>query len=436
VLRKGRCSNEPTRCTLAGAKTELPYAGIDSVCPECGSPLAAIAATEVPASEPISPRGLSTSLQSEPARPASARSNRYQPQATDRPIGKDGAMKFSQMAIIGAVIALLGFFLWRFVLQPRPVTIPDLASTESFEGADNVQVTQISPAQLRRVSVATEARSVPDAAGPIVAQLPAGSVLDVSGRVEAGGIMWLRVSLPNDGSRSGFVREDQMANLGDDALSTSPIDPLAGTLIPPNEVPGTVAPEIVGPIQARVPSTFYIASQQATIRQEASLASPKVGALAFTDPITIVAQRTVGIATWYQVLLPNIGLGWINGRFLSTTPRETPIDAPPIVSSPPGSKPDIVPPTSATELSETGKADNQSALTALGPGATLRVDASIANIRKEAGATGNSIAEVLQRDTLMTIEDVRIVNGVPWYRVTSPSGAQGWVSGRTVVENK
>jgi hypothetical protein len=41
----------------------------------------------------------------------------------------------------------------------------------------------------------------------------------------------------------------------------------------------------------------------------------------------------------------------------------------------------------------------------------------------------------LGRDTLMSVEDVRILNGVPWYRVTSPSGAKGWVSGRTVVED-
>jgi hypothetical protein len=69
------------------------------------------------------------------------------------------------------------------------------------------------------------------------------------------------------------------------------------------------------------------------------------------------------------------------------------------------------------------------------PGATLRVDASFANIRKEPGATGDTILEVLQRDTLLSVEDVRIINGVPWYKVTSPGGVQGWVSGRTVVEN-
>lgn len=452
MLRKGRCSNDPTQCTLAANKTELPYAGMDSVCPECGSPLAAIAATSrsattapdreslsstgAPASEAVLPTGSSLSRQAEPARQASRRSGRYEPEALERPVRDNGAMKFSQAAIVAAVIALLGFFLWRFVLQPRPVSIPDLASMEGFGVTNGVDVTQISPAQLRRVSVTTQAHAVPDAAGPIVAQLPAGTMLDVSGRVEAGGIIWLRVSLPNDGSRSGFVREDQMTNLRDEALSGSPIDPLAGTLIPSNQAPGTVAAEIVGPIQARVPYTFYIASQQATIRQEANSTSAKVGAFEFADPVTVVAQRTVGIGTWYQILLPSGGVGWINARFLSNTPRETPIDAAPVPQSPPASKPDIVPPTSTPDASETGKADNQSAVTALGPGATLRVDASIANIRKEPGATGDTILEVLQRDTLLSVEDVRIINGVPWYKVTSPGGVQGWVSGRTVVENK
>lgn len=443
-VRKGRCSNDPQNCTLAAHKTELPYAGIDSVCPECGSPLAALAGVQsapTPAqivqTPPPSPTPAVQSDYQNAPRPEDTRYDR-QPDYNEESRAPTGsAMKVTQIVIVGAALALVGFFGWRMFLQPRPVQGPDLAASANVTGVGSQQVTQISPAQLRSVAMATEARGIPDAAGAVVAQFQPGTMLDITGQIAVNGINWLRVSLPNDSSRSGFVREDQMVSIGGGALSVTPLDGLPPT--PSTGIIGQVpaTPAVIGPIQAREPATLYIASLRANIRQEADAASTKVGSYEFIDPIVVVGQRSVGSVIWYQVQLPSGGNGWINARLVSSAPRDIPLDKASAVPSSGTIK--LVPkPASPSDapVSDVGKNDDQAAIMAMGPGATIRVDATIANLRKEPGATGNSVVEALQRDTLMTVEDVRIVNGVPWYRVTSPNRAQGWVSGRTVVENK
>jgi uncharacterized protein YgiM (DUF1202 family) len=443
---------------MAQSKAELPYAGVDSVCPECGSPLAAIATTGPSATDtvrppraapPVSPPYNEPAPQrAEPAfdrdRVGRAYTAQEPYQTPPRPATfeaepsaapRDSAMKFTQIAIVGAAIVLIGFFVWKMFLAPREVATPELPASASVPGGTVPQIVQISPPQMRRVDVVAEARSTPDAASSVVAMLPAGSLVDVTGQVQAGGLNWLRVTLPNDSSKSGFVREDQLASMGDGSLTISPVD---GTQLP--AVPGTPPTgslEAVGPIQPMSPATFYVASRQANVRQEATSSSPKLGTFELADPLTVIAQRTVGARVWYQVQLPNGATGWINGGLLSATPRTTPIDAPPpkAPGNPEANSPK--PPTGSEKpSSQIGEMDNQEAMRAFGPGTTLRVDATSANLRKEPGVTGNSVVESLPRDTLMSVEDVRIVDGVPWYRVTSPNRAQGWVSGRTVVQDR
>jgi uncharacterized protein YgiM (DUF1202 family) len=352
----------------------------------------------------------------------------------------NSAMKLTQLAIVGAAIALIGFFAWRMFLQPRPVSAPDLAATASVTGVGSQQVVQISPAQLRRVTVATPAFGTPDAAGPVMAQLNAGSMLDVTGQIQVAGVNWLRVSLPNDSSKSGFVREDQMSAVGDGALSMAPMDPSLGGQVAGTALPGAaspIAPDVIGPIQAREPTTYYVASLLANIRQEANASSAKVGTFEFTDPITVIGQRSVGAGVWYQVQLPSGGNGWINGRLLSAAPRDIPLDKTTAGGQNTATKPPSQPAIASDQPSKDPVVpDSQPPLTALDPGTTIRVNASVANLRKEPGATGNSVVEVLARDSLMSVEDVRILNGVPWYRVTSPNGTKGWVSGRTIVADK
>jgi uncharacterized protein YgiM (DUF1202 family) len=363
----------------------------------------------------------------EPRRP----SYDYEPE-TRAP--KDNAMKLTGMVVVGAAVALIGFFGWRTFLQPRPATGPSAATTAPAADVMSGQLTQVSPPQMRKANVPVEVRTIPDAASEILSNLPAGSLVDVTGRVQVSGVTWLRVTLPNDSSKSGFVRDDQMAPLAEAGVQIAPIDPLAPPVTPGNVTPA-IAPSVLGPVQALVPQKFYVATQTGNVRVEASANSGRVGTLTFNDELEVVAQRTVGGALWYQVKLPNGGDGWMNARLLSADPRESPLDA---QTGAPSTKIEkIVPkPSSDGPISEIGKRDNQEAFSAYGPGTSLRVDAVTANLRKEPGASGNTVIESLGRDTLMSVEDVRILNGVPWYRVTTPSGAQGWISGRTVVEDR
>jgi uncharacterized protein YgiM (DUF1202 family) len=449
-VRKGRCSNDPKNCTLAASKAELPYAGVDSICPECSAPLAALAGTNqsYEAAQPTTPPAyVPPAPTPSVARPqytqADMRENAPSYQGTGgRATSYDyepapprgGAMKLTQMAVIGAVLALVGFVGFK-LLQPKPAEVPEIGSNANVTDVGGAQVMQISPPQMRRVNIATQARLVPDEAGAIIGNLPVGSLLDVTGQAQVNGINWLRITLPNDSSKSGFVREDQLASLGDGGLAISPMDPMTpgGQAVPGVPAPAT---EIIGPVQPLTPTKFYIASRTANLRQEANAASTRVAALPFNEEVSVIAQRSVGDKLWYQVQLPTGGVAWINARLLSGDPRETPIDTAPATDQKPEKVgPNSLPPTDLPST-EIGKRDNQEALSAYGNGTTLRVDATTANLRKEPGATGNSIVEAMGRDTLMTVEDVRIVNGVPWYRVTSPNGAQGWVSGRTVVENR
>jgi hypothetical protein len=73
---------------------------------------------------------------------------------------------------------------------------------------------------------------------------------------------------------------------------------------------------------------------------------------------------------------------------------------------------------------------------AVSVGTLMRVDTPTASLRARPGAGGDSVLEVLPTDTLMSVEDVRIVAGMPWYLVTTPKGNQGWLSGRTLVANQ
>jgi hypothetical protein len=73
---------------------------------------------------------------------------------------------------------------------------------------------------------------------------------------------------------------------------------------------------------------------------------------------------------------------------------------------------------------------------AVSVGTLMRVDTPSASLRARPGAAGDPVLEILPIDTLMTVEDVRIVAGMPWYQVTSPKGNQGWLSGRALVANQ
>jgi len=145
--------------------------------------------------------------------------------------------------------------------------------------------------------------------------------------------------------------------------------------------------------------------------------------------VMVVAQQMSNGLPWYQVQLTNGRMGWISSTAAVLASQN----------------PNAVSDTGAVPAAEASpipapKAEAEAELPA-GPmaesvGTLMRVDTPTASLRARPGAAGDPVLEVLATDTLMTVEDVRIVAGMPWYQVTSPRGNQGWLSGRTLVANQ
>jgi uncharacterized protein YgiM (DUF1202 family) len=346
-------------------------------------------------------------------------------------------MQFTQFAVAGAAIALVGFFAWRMFMDPRGQagsTAPEFQGGADSAGAQAGEVQQISPPEVRRAAMTTEVRERPDPSSPLLTSLSAGQVLDVTGRAEAASGTWLRVSLPDNASRSGFVRADQLSNLGAGELALEPGNSVLGqTPSAPGLVPGQTTPEVVGPIEPMAPATYYVASKQANVRAAASATSARVAQTKFGDGITVIGQRSVGTRIWYQVQLANGASGWVNGGLLSVSVPSAPIDIAPPKADPPTATPAApAKPPGAEDQPATPASPSQGSV-AESVGTVMRVVSLNANLRATPGTAPGFGVDVLARDQLVTIEDVQVVNGVAWYQVTGEKGLTGWVSSKTLV---
>ncbi|MFN5270932.1 MAG: hypothetical protein ACK5DN_12325, partial [Hyphomonadaceae bacterium] len=119
-------------------------------------------------------------------------------------------MQITRWVAIAALLILVSFIGWRlFGPEQDPNSALDPAGLSALtEGLD---IQQISPPEMRRVDVSTEARVSPDPTSAVIMLLAPDTILDVTGQIEVGGLTWLRITLPNDRSRSGFIREDMLA---------------------------------------------------------------------------------------------------------------------------------------------------------------------------------------------------------------------------------
>ncbi len=423
-MRKGRCSNLPSACEFARNQLELPYAGELSACPRCGSPLAALVDLSEEAvpffnqavSEPVSPR------------PESTPDPRYEPRI-EQVVGAQTSftiMVLTRWVAIAALVVLLGFIAWRF-FGPKQDTNAPLGGSGLSALTEGLEIEQISPPELRRVDVSTEARVSPDPTSAIIMLLAPETILDITGRIQVGGLEWLRITIPTDRSRSGFIREDMLAPLGEGEGDYSSLDPLAGNTINGSIIP--IAPVQVGVVPLAQPMTYQIVGVPASIHQSPAFESPQLGQVPSGMLVMVVAQQMSNGLHWYQVQLTNGRMGWISST------------AAVLASQNPNAVSDTgaVPATEASPM-PAPKAEAEAELPA-GPmaesvGTLMRVDTPTASLRARPGAAGDPVLEVLATDTLMTVEDVRIVAGMPWYQVTSPKGNQGWLSGRTLVANQ
>ena len=332
-MNQGRCSNSPDACELAAARTLQPWAGPDSVCAECGAPLARVAPTGAAGAST-----LGTSARSDRASPdrtapmadgygsAAAASTRPAPSvfdsadedAGDPTQGGNGALVLG-ILVLAALVS--GFLLFRWLDGASADTpAPGFGQgteAEAFTGT----VTPVNPPELRRLIEGTEALSAPAATAPSAAVLAAGTMVDVTGRVEAGGERWARVLVPGAAGRSAFVRERMLEPLtaaADGELATGL--PGGGLLQPGEAGPAPVAPvpPVAGPIESIPQQVLYVTAPRANIRAEAGAESERISEMTRGDTMVAIARRDAGGGRmWFQVELPDGRSGWVNADLVS-----------------------------------------------------------------------------------------------------------------------
>jgi len=422
-VRKGRCSNEPSACEFARYQLELPYAGAGSVCSRCGSPIAAI----VEPAEQGAPILRQRAPDAMVPRPAPQPEPRFDPRMEPAIETASGftIMQLTRLVAIAALLVLVGFIAWRLLgpEQDPNATLDPSGLSALTEGLD---IQQISPPEMRRVDVSTEARVSPDPTSAVIMLLAPDTILDVTGRIQVGGLAWLRITLPTDRSRSGFIREDMLEPLGEGEGDYSSLDPLAGNTINGSIMP--VAPIQVGAEALAQPLTYQIVGPPASIYQSPAFESPQMGQVASGVLVMVVAQQFSNGLAWYQVQLTNGRTGWISGT-AAVLASQSPNTAAAAAAAP-TAEATPAPPVPKPE------AETPAGPMAVSVGTLMRVDTPNASLRARPGAAGDPVLEVLPIDTLMSVEDVRILAGLPWYQVTSPKGTQGWLSGRTLVTNQ
>jgi hypothetical protein len=358
---KGRCSNDPALCEFAAQGTELPYAGLDSVCPACQSPLAAVRSDDNHQGEPdvISEGGLGnipveTIPFASTDTPIEAIDELDDPQGTQvKPSAPSASIiQFTRLVAIAAGLAFLGFIGLR-ILAPSTSSQGDSAQESQDPSlkdsgltalTDGLDLTQISPPAVRQVSQATQAYVSPDLTSAVIIPLAKDVVLDVTGRMDVNGVGWARITLPIDRSRSGFVLETSLVNLGDGEGDYSSLDPLAGNTI--NAATGPVMPVQIGSSKLTQAMTYQIVGPAAVIRLQAAPSSPQIGMVLAGVVVAVIGQQNNATGDWFQVALTDGRTGWISSVSLvpvalpsgAEVPTEpAPMTSAPVLQAAPGS---------------------------------------------------------------------------------------------------
>ncbi|GBF57207.1 hypothetical protein PbB2_00871 [Candidatus Phycosocius bacilliformis] len=427
----GRCSNQPEACENARLELDLPYAGPDSVCPLCRSPLALVGEPLVTTAQPTASSWPDAEAQHFGTRSLPPSGTQMASETKEPSALAGSAMNVTRWAAIAALIILVGFIAWR-AFGPKPDNSAWVDPSGLSANSEGLAIEQISPPQLRRVIEQTAARVLPDSESAQIMVLPVDTILDVTGKLSQGAQIWLRVTLPTDRSRSGFVREDHLDLLGEGEADYSSLDPTAGNTI--NSVVMPVAPVQLGPMALAQPITFQILKGPATIFQTPAADGVPMGNVAEGMLVNVIAQQTVAGVLFNQVQLTNGRTGWILGSAgVSLTPvgptGQAGTAGAGVLPNGTSGQDGIVPPDPAESAPPKGPM-------AVSVGTLMRVDGAPASLRARPGVTSEAVLEVLPVDTLMPAEDVRIVAGVPWYQVTSPKGNQGWLPGRALAINQ
>ncbi len=394
MSRKGRCSNLPDNCELAKNGTLLPFAGLGSICPECGSPLA-LMRSETQASE---------NLFEEDFAPNGAADSQRRYNSHNAPKRQNGLLNAGLIAAFVVGLGLLAF-IGAKLLRPND---DNSATTETIATSqfDPSQVATIEPSIIARASSNLEVKTEPSDEALGVANLGIGAVVDVTGRAIINNIVWARVNVPNRPNQTGYVREDQLIGLNGAPISIGANSSALNNLAPSENVP---APPVIGEIVDTPERIVYIQSNRANIRAEAGPEAVRIGEALRGDTLSIDASRTHNGKIWYRVTLPNGSKGWISGTLVGDK-APAPIAAPTDTNA---ASSDANSPKVAKEIA-----------------AGSRVVITSANVGVHSAASPEEETKIAsaERGFVLQVTEISQSGGQTWYKVKSNRlGIDGWI---------
>ncbi|KAF0110131.1 MAG: hypothetical protein FD163_1097 [Hyphomonadaceae bacterium] len=391
MLKKGRCSNNASKCKLAQSGELLPYAGMGSLCPECGAPLALVSIEPDPvlAEKPV-------------AAPINAPPTTEFMDYDDEPSNKglELAKTIAFIAIVGALI----FFGLRFAFGSRD-SGEEVAISNNIDSAD---IQALNPTAVARAKTAINVKSGPDEQASEIGTLAQGVVVDVTGLLSKNGVAWARVTMPNQSTQSGFVHQSDLESLsgGTDLAIVS--GPIANEIVPPD---GALITPMFSAISDMPPRTFYVTSPTANIRAEAGVSAARIAGATRGDELLADGSRMVDNKTWYRVKLPNGTIGWLSSSLVATSPP------------PPEPEPEI---PAADETKAIGANE------IVTEGENVIITTAQANIRSKPVVAEETIIGRADRGMVMRVEEVQSADGTTWYHVkNSRFGIDGWISSST-----
>ena len=390
MLRKGRCSNNVDKCSLAASGKLLPYAGIGSICPECGAPLALVAADDSAAS----------SNDAENVMPTSRRKAPLQPVYEEEP---SRGLEIAKIAAIVVIIAGGVFLGLRMFDNSHKGNQEDtVASNETVAPSTDYQVEEFTEPQMLKTLANTPAYDTP-AEGKAIATIGAGVAVDVTGQTTYNGKNYYRVSIPYKQGMTGYVAAEQLVPVNQD-----------GSMIGQPQIEDATPPApVVSDITEQAPAILYVNSDKANIRDGVGLNAKKIAEALKGDTLTASATRTLDGKLWYRITLPSGGEGWVSASLLSSQ------------------KPSMEPvKTSGMKVYDTADATK----TAIDSGSNVVISSESANLRNDSNASSaDNIISKLDKGTVLKVSEVKVVDGTTWLHVQSKAlGVDGWVSKATV----
>lgn len=386
-MKKGRCSNNAESCSNAASGILLPYAGLDSICPECSSPLALVATSSTNANT-------NTQVNTQPSQQYKTNNySNYEPEQYSQKSSNKAFNFVAGLALFLIVSAIAFFGLKYFFANDSEMQTMEEATTQ---GATGFEI--LNPYKIARANNILDVKSSADDNANSIASVPLGTVVDVTELGQINGVNWARINVPNQSNLNGYVHADQLVSLtGGVGFG------LDGTI---TEAPAAPVVSEILPIASR---QVWIKAEKANIRSDVGANSPKLGVAKLGDSLTIDAQKTIDGTVWYRGTFQSGLSGWLSSSLISDVKIET--------------NPEVLEADAASAA-----AKNE-----INIGSNIVVTSAKTNIYSSASESPDNIDAEVTRGMVLNVTEVIESNGVIWYKVNSNRlGVNGYLKSNNV----